>query len=59
MKKKADVLDWRKKEVKITISLSGVANYNLTKLRLANPSLTKSDIAKSILEKSLSEMILS
>lgn len=56
MKKQASVNDWSEKEIKITISLSGLANYNLTKLRLANPNLTKRDIAKSLLEKALKEI---
>lgn len=56
MKKQASLNDWSDKEIKITISLSGLGNYSLTKLRLSNPSLTKSDIAKSLLEKALKDI---
>lgn len=58
MKTDIDLNDWENKGARVTLQLSGVANYQLSKLRLSNPLLSKSKIAKSLLEKALEDMTI-
>lgn len=46
--------DW--KPVIINIKLSGRGNYVLAKMRLLNPNITKTKLAKEILEKALIDL---